>query len=80
MNFVYDPVNAARITAYVQYVSPVAGVRDELVKMGGDAAALAESRLLFPDDEVKAQAHVFADLPPELDQAVTDRFVTITGG
>ena len=24
MNFVYDPVNAARITAYVQFVSPVA--------------------------------------------------------
>jgi ABC-type Fe3+/spermidine/putrescine transport system ATPase subunit/spermidine/putrescine-binding protein len=80
MNFVYDPVNAARITASVQYVSPVAGVREELVKMGGDAAVLAESPLLFPDDETKAQLHVFADLPPELDQEITDRFVTITGG
>ncbi|HEU4841235.1 MAG TPA: spermidine/putrescine ABC transporter substrate-binding protein, partial [Ilumatobacteraceae bacterium] len=80
MDFVYDPVNAARITAYVQYVSPVVGVREELVKLGGDAAALADSPLLFPDDDIKSRLHVFADLPPELDQEITDRFVTITGG
>ena len=80
MNFVYDPVNAARITAYVQFVSPVVGVRDELIKLGGDVAALADSPLLFPDEETKAQLHVFADMPAELDQTITDRFVTITGG
>jgi spermidine/putrescine transport system substrate-binding protein len=80
MNFVYDPVNAARITNYVQFVSPVRGVREELKKMGGDAAALADSPLLFPDDATRANTYVFADLPPELDQQVTDRFVTITGG
>ena len=80
MNFVYDPVNAARSRPPCSTCRPVVGVRDELVKMGGDAAALADSPLLFPDDEVKAQLHVFADMPPELDQAITDRFVTITGG
>ena len=48
MNFVYDPVQAAQLTAYVQYVSPVKGVRDELIKMGGDAAALADNPILFP--------------------------------
>jgi spermidine/putrescine transport system ATP-binding protein len=80
MDFVYDPVNAARITASVQYVSPVVGVREELVKLGGEAAALAESPLLFPDDATRARLHVFADMPDALDRAVTDRFVTITGG
>ena len=55
-------------------------MREELVKLGGDAAALADSPLLFPDDEVKARLHVFADMPAELDQEITDRFVTITGG
>ena len=40
----------------------------------------ADSPLLFPDDETKAQLHVFADMPAELDQTITDRFVTITGG
>ena len=63
MNFVYDPVNAAKITAYVQYISPVTGVRDELVKLGGDAAALAESPLLFPADEDKARLTCSATCP-----------------
>ena len=44
MDYVYDPANAARITASVQYMSPVKGVQDELRKIGGDAAALAEDR------------------------------------
>ena len=80
MNFVYDPVNAARIASYVQFVSPVLGVRDELVKLGGDAAALADNSLLFPSDEDKARLHVFGDMPEDVDQRITDRFVTITGG
>ena len=80
MNYVYDPVVAARIAAYVQFISPVRGVRDELVKLGGDAALLAESPLLFPTDEEKARSFVFGDMPEELDIAVTDRFITITGG
>ena len=48
MNFVYDPVQAAQLTGWVQFISPVKGVREELVKMGGDAAALADSPILFP--------------------------------
>jgi spermidine/putrescine transport system ATP-binding protein len=80
MNFVYDPVQAAQITAYVQFVSPVKGVRDELVRMGGDAAALADSPILFPSEEEAARLHVFADLPDEIDIAITERFLGITGG
>jgi spermidine/putrescine transport system substrate-binding protein len=80
MNYVYDPVNAARIAAYVQFISPVKGVQDELVKMGGDAAALAENPLLFPGDAEKARMYVYGDMSDELDTAVTDRFLTITGG
>jgi spermidine/putrescine transport system substrate-binding protein len=79
MNFVYDPVQAAQLTFWVQYVSPVAGVRDELIKLGGDYAALAGSPILFPDDETKARLKVFADLPEEVDLAMTERFSGITG-
>ncbi|CAN0340147.1 unnamed protein product, partial [Phaeothamnion confervicola] len=70
MNFVYDPVQAAQITAYVQYVSPVVGVRDQLVALGGDAAVLADSPYLFPSDEV-APLKVFADMPDDLEAAMT---------
>ena len=80
MNWVYDPVNAAKIAAYVQFISPVKGVREELERMGGDAAALAENTLLFPTDEEKARLHVFGDMPEELDTATTERFISIIGG
>lgn len=80
MNFVYDPVEAAQLTSWVQFISPVKGVRDELVNMGGDAAELAESPILFPREEDTARLHVFADLPDELDARITERFLDITGG
>ena len=54
----------------MQYVTPVKGVRDELVKMGGDAAALADSPILFPSAEDAARLKTFADLPDEVDAAV----------
>ncbi len=79
MNYVYDPVNAARITSYVQYISPVKGVKEELEKMGGDSAALAENPLLFPGDAEKARLYIFGDMTEKLDEAVTDRFTTMTG-
>ena len=80
MDFVYDPAQAAQITAWVQYVTPVKGVRDELVKMGGDAALLADSPILFPTEEESARLAVFADLPDEVDQALSDAFLQIIGG
>jgi hypothetical protein len=58
----------------------VKGVREELEKLGGDAAALAESPLLFPGDAEKSRMFVFGDMSEELDTEITDRFISITGG
>ena len=79
MDYVYDPANAALITASVQYVSPVVGVKEELVKLGGDAAALADSPLLFPDEETKARFKSFADIPDDVDARITARFTADDG-
>jgi spermidine/putrescine transport system substrate-binding protein len=79
MNYVYDPENAARITAYVGYNSPVAGVQ-EVLASGDDAQkALAESPLLFPDAATLAQLHVFANLDDETEAAFDERFAEIIG-
>jgi spermidine/putrescine transport system substrate-binding protein len=80
MNFVYDPVNAAKITAFVQYIPPCVGVRDELIKMGGDSAALANSPILFPDDATKQRLKIFADLTTADEIKIQNRFNKITGG
>jgi spermidine/putrescine transport system substrate-binding protein len=79
MNYVYDPAHAARITAEVQYISPVKGVRDELVKMGGDAAALADSPLLFPDAATLDRLHTFANLGEDEEAKFDEAFSAITG-
>ena len=79
MNYVYDPVNAARIAAYVQYVSPVKGVQDELRKMGGDSAALADNVLLFPSEESSKNLSSFGQLSDEDEAALDAAFSKIQG-
>jgi spermidine/putrescine transport system substrate-binding protein len=79
INYVYDPAHAAQITNYVQYISPVQGVQDELVKLGGDAAKLAESPILFPSAEEKKRLYVFAPLPDTQTIALQKRFDAISG-
>mgnify|MGYP003343108366 CR=1 FL=1 len=54
INYFYDPVNAAKLTAFIQYISPVDGVAAELTKLGGDAARLVDDPLVNPSEEVLA--------------------------
>lgn len=80
MNAFYDPVIAATNTEYVQYISPVLGVREELQAKGGEAAALAENTILFPDDETRRRLFIWggfddADAENDLDA----RFATFAG-
>jgi len=56
MNFVYDPVIAAQIAAYVNYVTPVKGAKEELAKSDPETA---ENPLIFPDDETLAKVSGF---------------------
>lgn len=79
MNFVYDPVNAAQITAAVQFISPVQGVQEQLRKMGGEDAALADNPLLFPDDATKARLHTFANLSDDQEAKFDEEFSKISG-
>ncbi len=76
MDFVYDPVQAAHITAWVAYVSPVVGVQEELKKLDPE---LAESPLLFPDEAVTSQLHGFATLSEDVEAEYDARFSEITG-
>jgi spermidine/putrescine transport system substrate-binding protein len=48
LNFIYDPENAAQIAGYVNYTTPVAGVREVFEKQGSD---LADNELIFPSEE-----------------------------
>lgn len=79
MNFAYDPANAARITAAVQYISPVLGVREELVRAGGASAQLAQNPILFPDEETRRRLYFWAGLDSATEGDLQERFSAITG-
>ncbi|HEU0248818.1 MAG TPA: spermidine/putrescine ABC transporter substrate-binding protein [Gaiellaceae bacterium] len=56
MNFVYDPAIAAQIAAYVNYVTPVKGAKEELAKTDPETA---DNPLIFPDDETLSKVNQF---------------------
>jgi spermidine/putrescine transport system substrate-binding protein len=52
MNFVYQPEIAVGITEYVEYISPVKGVKELLEKNGSE---LADSPIVFPTEQFTAK-------------------------
>ena len=79
LNFAYTPQNAAKITDYVQYVTPVDGVQEILADRG---SKLAEDPLIFPAQEDLADCSE-DPLPPGSAQDVADveeAFQDVTSG
>jgi len=77
MNYVYDPANAARIAAFVQYISPVNGIADELAAID---PALGSSPLIFPPEDVQARLKTFnQELSSKDEEKFDARFAEITG-
>ncbi len=64
MDFVYRPEVAVDITEYVEYISPVQGVKELLAKRGSD---LAESEIVFPTEEFTRNC-TGQITPPDLEQ------------
>ncbi len=56
MDFVYRPDIAARIAAYINYVPPVKGAKEELAKTDPETA---NNQLIFPNDETLAKVNQF---------------------
>jgi spermidine/putrescine transport system substrate-binding protein len=52
MNYVYDPKVAAKLAAYINYVTPVKGAKEELAKTDPDTA---DNELIFPTEETLSQ-------------------------
>ena len=79
LNWVYDPVEAARIAAAVQYISPVEGVQQVLAKTPA-TAALARNPLMFPDAAEQQRLHMFGPLSDAEEARWDERFARITEG
>jgi spermidine/putrescine transport system substrate-binding protein len=79
LNFAYTPENAAKITDYVQYVTPVAGVREILQK---DDPPVANDPKIFPTQEEIAPCSEDPDPPggPEDVAEVEEAFQEVVSG
>lgn len=76
MNFVYEPDIAAKIALYVNYLSPVKGVR-ELVE--AEDPDLASNPLVFPPDEIRAKLHPYPALSDADERAMKEAMAQVTG-
>jgi len=77
MNYVYQPQAAAKIAEYVNYVTPVEGVKQIFEKTEPE---LAESELIFPSAEFTAKCFTQAQLSEEEEQPVTRAWNAVLNG
>ncbi len=77
MNFVYDPKNQANIAEYVNYVTPVEGVKEVLAKREPE---LAKNPLIFPSKEFTKNCFTQPKLSAEELQNVTRAFDAVITG
>jgi spermidine/putrescine transport system substrate-binding protein len=76
INYVYEPEVAAKIALYVNYLSPVKGVKEIVEKTDPD---LANNPLVFPSDEIRAKLHPYPALSDEDERTMKEAMAQVTG-
>ncbi|MFJ9201675.1 polyamine ABC transporter substrate-binding protein [Streptomyces flaveolus] len=76
IDYYYEPGPAAQLAAYINYVCPVDGVKDELAKIDEDAA---NNPLIIPDKAMQARSHPFRSLSAKEETAYEEKFAKLTG-
>lgn len=76
IDFYYEPGPAAELAAYINYVSPVDGVKPYLAKIDKEAA---ENPLILPDKAMAAKSHAFRSLTAKEETAYEEKFAKLTG-
>jgi spermidine/putrescine transport system substrate-binding protein len=76
IDFVYRPEIQAAIAAYINYQTPVKGVKEIFEKTD---PKVAQSQLIFPSDETLKRAKVFRTLKPDEERKVNTAFQKVIG-
>jgi spermidine/putrescine transport system substrate-binding protein len=66
INYYYDPVNAAELALWVNYITPVVGAQDVAAEIDPE---LAENQLIFPNAQTLAKSKAFRSLSGQEEQA-----------
>ncbi|WP_181805175.1 ABC transporter substrate-binding protein [Streptomyces shenzhenensis] len=76
IDYYYEPEPAAELSAYVNYVSPVADVKPYLAKIDKSAAS---NPLIVPDKAMGAKSRSFRALSSKEETAYQQKFAKLTG-
>jgi spermidine/putrescine transport system substrate-binding protein len=76
INYYYDPEVMAQVEDYVNYIAPVKGAKAALLKQDPD---VANNPLIFPNDAVLAQSHVFRGLSEAEETKYNQAFQSLIG-
>jgi spermidine/putrescine transport system substrate-binding protein len=77
INYYYTPDVMAQVEDYVNYIAPVKGAKEALVKQDPD---VAKNPLIFPSDAVLAKSHVFKGLTEAQETKYNQAFQALIGG
>lgn len=75
-DYYYEPAVAAQVAAYVNYVCPVVGAREEMARID---ESLVDNELIFPSDETLANTRVFRTLSKAEEQRYQEKFNAVMG-
>ncbi|MFD4220398.1 ABC transporter substrate-binding protein [Streptomyces griseus] len=76
IDYYYEPPVAAQLAAYINYVCPVDGVREELARID---ESMASNTLILPDKEMAAKSRSFRSLSTEEETAYEEKFAQLIG-
>jgi spermidine/putrescine transport system substrate-binding protein len=76
MNYYYEPEVAAKVAAYVNYITPVDGVQAVLEKSDPE---LAHNPLIFPPDDVRKRLYAYPALTPAEERTMQQAMADVTG-
>ncbi|MFD7701019.1 spermidine/putrescine ABC transporter substrate-binding protein [Streptomyces caelestis] len=76
IDYYFEPEPAAELAAYINFVCPVEGVKDELAKIDEDAA---NNPLILPDRAMQAKSRAFRSLSAEEETEFEEKFAKLTG-
>ena len=77
MNFYYDPVNAAKLSAWNYYFCPVEGAQQEIGQFDKSAV---NSEFIFLDDKTLETGYMFMPLNDEQEKSFQRQFNEVIGG
>jgi spermidine/putrescine transport system substrate-binding protein len=77
INYYYDPAVMATVEDYVNYIPPVVGTKEALLKQD---PATAKNQLIFPSPATMARAHVFRGLTAAEETKYNKAFQNLVGG